>query len=76
MLDDDKAWGNGVFEGLKLRAGRRIQREDAKRVTEIQRNCIGITLEDMKRVSGVKAQRESQATRFNEKNSRGGVTDT
>jgi hypothetical protein len=25
-LDDDEAWGNGVFEGLKLSAGRRIRR--------------------------------------------------
>jgi len=41
-----------------------------------ERNCIGTALEDTKRVIGVKAQRESQATRFNEKNSRGGVTDT
>src|SRR5437870_11352183 len=32
LLDDDEAWGNGVFEGLKLSAGRRIQCEDAKRV--------------------------------------------
>src|SRR5947209_19398134 len=31
LLDDAEAWRNGVFEGLKLSAGRRIQREDAKK---------------------------------------------
>jgi hypothetical protein len=50
--------------------------EDAKRVTEKNRDGIGTTLEDAKRVSGVKAQGNHWQTRFNEKNSRGGVTAT
>ena len=47
---------------------RSIQREDAKRVTETRRNCIGTTLEDTNRAGGVKAARESQTTLFNDKN--------